>query len=167
MVHRRNRLESGFTLIELLVVVAVIGIIAAMAVPAFQAALYKAKRNTMIANGKTLHGALTQFNLDVGEYPPCCSGLSLNQTTLEPLVSRGYLSKNSITTRLRNGRLTSYDSPDNPTPNNDFYAVMTDKRDSTLQVLVADTDEYPGFMGQNLIGVYLIRGTTLVPASQL
>ena len=136
-----------------------------IAIPNLQAAMRRARRNSLIADAKTLQTALTAYNMDRGEYPPCCSppAEALDKSTLVPLTSMGYLQKNGITGKLQGGRLTAYDSPDLPTANNDFYAVMTSRRDATLQLLVADTDEYPGFGGVNLFGVYLVQGATLTP----
>ena len=167
--QRGHRAGAGFTLIELLIVVAIIGIIAMIAVPNLLAAMSRARRNSLISDGRTLLTAFTAFNIDKGEYPPCCSppAEALNKTTLFPLTAMGYLKTNGITGKLQGGSLTVYDSPDLPTANNDFYAVMTHRRDATLQLLVADTDEYPGHAGVNYHGVYLIQGATLIPAGDV
>ena len=91
---------------------------------------------------------------------------ALDTTTLFPLTRDGYLSEGTgIASKLRGGALTSYDSPDNPTANHDFYAVMT-HRVADLQLLVADTDEYPGHAGTDLGGLYWIRGATLVAVGE-
>ncbi len=62
--------SSGFTLIELLIVVAIIGILAAIAVPNFLNAQTRAKVARVIADMKSIGLALDQYNLDQGHYPP-------------------------------------------------------------------------------------------------
>lgn len=60
----------GFTLIELLIVVAIIGILAAIAVPNFLNAQIRAKVSRTYADMKALHTAMESYFLDNNYYPP-------------------------------------------------------------------------------------------------
>jgi type IV pilus assembly protein PilA len=66
-----NKLKSnkGFTLIELLIVVAIIGILAAIAIPQFSA--YRAKAYNAAANAdlKNLKTGMEAYMADNQEYP--------------------------------------------------------------------------------------------------
>lgn len=69
--ERVRRNQKGFTLIELLVVVAIIGLLAAFAVPKLFEAINKAKAAPGQADLNTLSGALERIYLDsnLGTYP--------------------------------------------------------------------------------------------------
>ena len=56
--------SRGFTLIELLVVVAVIGIIAAIALPALQSAIDKTKQRASMADMRTVAHAIEVYGMD-------------------------------------------------------------------------------------------------------
>ncbi len=62
--------RHGFTLIELLIVVAIIGILAAIAVPNFLNAQIRAKVSRTYADETALSTAIEMYNLDNGAYPP-------------------------------------------------------------------------------------------------
>ena len=64
---RKN--EKGFTLIELLIVVAIIGILAAIAIPQFSA--YRAKAYNSAANSdlKNIKTGMEAYMADNQEYP--------------------------------------------------------------------------------------------------
>lgn len=62
--------RSAFTLIELLIVVAIIGILAAIAVPNFLNAQMKARIANAEADMKTLTTSLEMYRLDNNMYPP-------------------------------------------------------------------------------------------------
>ena len=64
------RSSPGFTLIELLIVVAIIGILAAIAVPNFLNAQIRAKVARVYADHNALSTALESYNVDRGKYPP-------------------------------------------------------------------------------------------------
>jgi general secretion pathway protein G len=61
--------HQGFTLIELLIVVAIIGIIAAIAVPNLLAAIQRAKINRTAADMSAIKTALGSYLVDQGFYP--------------------------------------------------------------------------------------------------
>ena len=65
----RLQRHQGFTLVELLIVVAVIGIIAAIAVPNLLTAIQRAKLNKTVANLSALRTALGTYLVDQGYYP--------------------------------------------------------------------------------------------------
>lgn len=67
--HQENR-RKGFTLIELLIVVAIIGILAAIAVPNFLNAQIRAKIARCVSDMKTLETALSMYELDHNTLPP-------------------------------------------------------------------------------------------------
>ena len=61
--------RSGFTLIELLIVVAIIGILAAIAVPNFQNAQTRAKVSRVYADIRATGNAIEMYKLDNNVYP--------------------------------------------------------------------------------------------------
>ena len=67
---RRFTTTRGFTLIELLIVVAIIGILAAIAVPNFLSAQTRAKTARVKAEFKTVANAMQAYRIDQNKLPP-------------------------------------------------------------------------------------------------
>ena len=81
---RRDRGESGFTLIELLVVILIIGILAAIAIPAFLNQQAKGYDASAKSNLRTAETAMAIYSVDNnGTYPTSVN----TQSSTDPLVA--------------------------------------------------------------------------------
>ncbi len=72
----KNR--KGFTLIELMIVIAIIGILAAMAIPNFKKARASARQKACYSNIRVIQGAVEMYNMDVSTM---MVGLSMTNLT--------------------------------------------------------------------------------------
>lgn len=82
--------RDGFTLIELLIVVAIIGILAAIAVPNFMNAQVRAKVSRAVSDMKNISTALEMYQLDHNNYPMARSNPITRQTGQIRLSARFY-----------------------------------------------------------------------------
>jgi general secretion pathway protein G len=77
----RPRGDGGFTLLELIIVIAIIGILAAIAMPQMKDMPTRANEAVLKTNLHTLRDVIDQYYGDKGHYPQ----------TLQALVDAGYL----------------------------------------------------------------------------
>ncbi len=73
MLKKFRKGEKGFTLIELLIVVAIIGILAAIAIPQFSAYRAKAYNSSAQSDLKNLKTGMEAFMADNQQYPTSIS----------------------------------------------------------------------------------------------
>ena len=83
----RLRKQKGFTLIELLIVVAIIGIIAAIAIPNLLNAIDRGKQKRTMADLRSIGTAIEAYSIDNNQYPVVTTMANL-ETSIEPLYIR-------------------------------------------------------------------------------
>lgn len=74
--------EKGFTLIELMIVIAILGILAAVAIPNFLNARGKAQDAAALSTLEAMKTAMEMYAADNGAYPTPVTDVATLQTTL-------------------------------------------------------------------------------------
>ena len=73
---KRLQVNKGFTFLEIMFVVVIIGILIGIAVPQFTGKAKKARIMSTRANMKTIETALSQYEMNVGNFPTTEQGLA-------------------------------------------------------------------------------------------
>ncbi|HGO9107183.1 TPA: pilin [Neisseria meningitidis] len=76
-----NTLQKGFTLIELMIVIAIVGILAAVALPAYQDYTARAQVSEAILLAEGQKSAVTEYYLNHGEWPANNSSAGVASST--------------------------------------------------------------------------------------
>lgn len=93
-----KRVQQGFTLIELMIVVAIIGILAAVAIPAYQDYTIRAKVTEGIGLAAAAKTAVSEYYLSRNTYPADNGSAGISTTISSQYVSSLALSGGGVIT---------------------------------------------------------------------
>jgi general secretion pathway protein G len=124
------RKDRGFTLIELLIVVAIIGIIAAIAIPNLLNAIHRGRQKRSMADMRTIATAIGTYATDMNFYPRNIANLGSMRTHIEPVYIRNTPRTDGWGTSF--GVVTDSDG--------DHYTVQSYGKDKTYAACVVNTE---------------------------
>jgi general secretion pathway protein G len=119
----------GFTLIELITVVAMIGILAAIALPQYKVALIQSREAVLAENLFHLRDLIDQYYADKGKYP----------ASVEALVEGGYLRRVPVDPITRSADWVEVPGEPDPDRPGDDSPGIVDVKSASEEVSLAGT----------------------------
>ena len=132
------RRKNGFTLIELLIVVAIIGIIAAIAIPNLLNAIDRSKQKKTMAEMRSIGTACEEYSIDHSFYPNQSGTLTAFTTATIQTLEPNYIKKLPTMDGWRNILFYSNDVNGNGTATG--YTIESAGKDGVGQ----NTTDAPG-----------------------
>jgi type II secretion system protein G len=121
--------KKGFTLIELLIVVAIIGIIAAIAIPNLLNAIQRGKQKRTMADMRAIGTAVESYAVDNNHYPGGASAVS----NIAAVVQPRYIAR----LPMRDAWQTEFDFRSSPAGNAQNYTIQSYGKNQTTEATPA------------------------------
>ena len=134
-----KQVQKGFTLIELMIVVAIIGILAAIAIPAYQDYTIRAQVSEGLSLASSSKAAVTEFFQDTGDFPDTNveAGVAAANTIVGEYVTSVTVGADGVITVLYGNRVNDAVTAVNGnlvlTPANATGSVTWDCTSATLE----------------------------------
>ena len=114
----QNKSKKGFTLVEIMIVVVIIGLLAAMAVPAFQKVRATSQEKTIVNNLRQLASGADQYFMEYGKTQVNYSDIVGTDKYVKPISSAA---SETYPTQISEGTdIAVTGSPITPQPSVDF-----------------------------------------------
>ncbi len=87
----RQHKSRGFTLVEIMIVVVMIGLLVAMALPAFQQVRMQSQNSATVNDLRIFQSGFEQYNMEMGGWPPDSTGNTWSDPAVQSAIFDGYI----------------------------------------------------------------------------
>ena len=144
-----KKIQKGFTLIELMIVVAIIGILAAIAIPAYQDYIVRSQVSEGLAMASSVKASVAEFRADRGQWPADNAALGITSAPTGKYVTGLAVNQGQILITFGNDANASIATQNLPlrpgvTPNGDIVWQCGNRAVSTASVTFTTIDATNG-----------------------